>query len=168
MLSVAQASRHFSRKAIRHRLATGRWRRVHRGVLVTHNGPLDDGPLRWIAVLATGSRAVLGGATAAQQWGLRRYGSRAVHLLLSAGLRADRPPPGVVVHRTRHLPEEDILPVGQPPRPCPPVRWWTPPDGRAPTRRRRRSSPPRSSNVSSAGTICTGFWTGCPGPADAD
>ncbi|MEV0325334.1 DUF559 domain-containing protein [Micromonospora echinospora] len=119
VLSVAQASRHFSRKAIRHRLTSGRWRRVHRGVLVTHNGPLDDGQLRWIAVLATGSRAVLGGATAAQQWGLRRYGSRAVHLLLSAGLRADRPPPGVVVHRTRHLPEEDILPVGQPPRTMP-------------------------------------------------
>lgn len=119
VLSVAQASRHFSRKAIRHRVATGRWRRVHRGVLVTHNGPLDDEHLRWIAVLATGSRAVLGGLTAVQQWGLRRSGSSTVHLLLPAGLRADRPPPGVVVHRSRHLPEEDVLPVGRPPRTMP-------------------------------------------------
>lgn len=119
VLSLAQALRHLSRKAIRHRVASGRWRQVHRAVLVTHNGPLTVEQQRWIAVLAVGNHAVLGGVTAAQAWGLRRYGGPVVHLLIPARNRADRAAPGVIVHRTSILDDRDVLAVGQPPRTMP-------------------------------------------------
>ncbi|MEV4759618.1 DUF559 domain-containing protein [Micromonospora sp. NPDC049559] len=108
-----------SRKALRHRAATGRWRQVTRAVFVTHNGPVDVEQTRWIAVLATGGRAVLGGLTAAQAWGLNRYGDGRIHLLLPAALRTRYAPPGVVVHRTTLFGPEDVLPVGRPPRTMP-------------------------------------------------
>ncbi|MFI7577438.1 DUF559 domain-containing protein [Micromonospora sp. NPDC049497] len=119
VISLEQARGHLSPKAIRHRVDTGRWRQVHRAVFVTHNGPVGAEQLRWIAVLAAGPAAVLGGLTAAEAWGLRRYGSRLVHLLIPAAHQSRSVPSGVVVHRTTTLPEEDVLPVGQPRRTMP-------------------------------------------------
>ncbi|WP_244454479.1 DUF559 domain-containing protein, partial [Micromonospora echinofusca] len=119
VISLAQALRHMSRRAVRHRLATDRWRQVHRAVFVTHNGPIGPDQFCWIAVLAAGEPAVLAGLTAAREWGLRRYDGSAVHLLLPAARRADRLPPYVVAHRSTSLPEEDVLPVGLPPRTMP-------------------------------------------------
>ena len=84
VISLAQALRHMSRKAVRHRVASSRWRQVHRAVFVTHSGPVSPEQWRWIAVLGVGDHAVLGGITAAQAWGLRRYGAQVVHLLLPA------------------------------------------------------------------------------------
>ncbi|WP_331461309.1 DUF559 domain-containing protein [Micromonospora tarapacensis] len=75
--------------------------------------------LPWIAVLAAGPAAVLGGLSAARAWGLRRYDTRLVHVLLPARHRARSMPPGVRVHRTTVLPEADILAVGRP-------RWTMP------------------------------------------
>ena len=119
VLSRAQALRHLSRKAIRHRVATGRWRQAHRAVFVTHSGPVTPRQLRWIAVLSAGERAVLAGLTAAQASGLRRYDDATIHLLLPAGCRSERTPPGVLVHRSSTLPDCDVLAVGQPPRTMP-------------------------------------------------
>lgn len=119
VISLVQALRHFSRKAIRHRVATGRWRQVHRAVYVTHSGPVTADQLRWIAVLAFGQRAILAGLSAAQAWGLRRYGNSTVHLLVPAAYRGGQTVPGVIVHRTTLLPDEDVLDVGQPPRTMP-------------------------------------------------
>lgn len=119
VLSLQQARRFFSPKTIRHRVNAGRWRQVHRGIYVAHNGPVGPAQLRWIAILAAGPAAVLGGLTAAQAWGLRRYETRVIHLLLPARHQARSLPPGVLVHRTSVLPEEDVLAVGQPPRTMP-------------------------------------------------
>ncbi|WBB56159.1 hypothetical protein [Verrucosispora sp. WMMD573] len=66
MLSLDQARLHLSPKAIRHRVASGRWRQVHRAVYVTHNGPVTPEQLPWIAVLSVGPAAVLGGLSAAR------------------------------------------------------------------------------------------------------
>jgi len=66
VITMAQALRHMSRKAVRHRLATGRWQRPHRSVFVTHSGPIGTTQRRWIAVLSIGEHAMLGGITAAQ------------------------------------------------------------------------------------------------------
>ncbi|WP_262283304.1 endonuclease domain-containing protein [Micromonospora sp. MA102] len=116
VISLAQAREHLTSKAIRHRVAAGRWRRAHRAVLVAHNGPIGAAQLRWIAVLAAGSTALLGGLTAAQAGGLRGFPDRVVHLLLPATRRRAPLPTGVRAHRTSHLPDRDVLPLGQPPR----------------------------------------------------
>lgn len=116
VISLVQAQEHLTRKAIRHRVATGRWRQVHRAVLVAHSGPIAPAQLRWIAVLAAGPTALLGGLTAAQAGGLRGFPDRVVHLLLPAAVRRAPLPTGVRAHRTSHLPERDVLSLGQPPR----------------------------------------------------
>jgi very-short-patch-repair endonuclease len=118
VISLGQALRHLSRKAIRHRVASGRWRQVHRAVFVAHNGPIGPAQLRWIAVLAGGPGAMLGGLTAAQAGGLRGFSGLVIHLLLPAARRRDLPQ-GVLAHRTTHLPERDILAAGQPRRTTP-------------------------------------------------
>ncbi|MDO3701588.1 DUF559 domain-containing protein [Micromonospora sp. C28SCA-DRY-2] len=119
VISLSQALRHLSRKAIRHRVATGRWRQVHRAVFVTHNGPVNADQFRWAAVLAAGPSAVLGGLTAAQAGGLRGFPHRIVHVLLPATCRRGPLPPGVVAHRTTRLPSEDVHAAGQPRRTMP-------------------------------------------------
>ncbi|MFG2099533.1 hypothetical protein ACGFJ5_02940 [Micromonospora echinaurantiaca] len=119
VISLGQALRHLSRKAIRHRVTTRRWRQVHRAVFVTHNGPVSPAQLRWVAVLAAGPQSMLGGLTAAQAGGLRGFGSRAIHLLLPATCRRGPLPQGVLLHRTTCLGPEDVLAVGQPRRTLP-------------------------------------------------
>ncbi|MGC4762028.1 DUF559 domain-containing protein [Micromonospora sp. DT46] len=119
VISLDQARRHLSSKAIRHRVATRRWRQVHRAVFVAHNGPVGPAQHRWIAVLAAGPAAMLGGLTAAQAWGLRGHDSRIVDVLLPAAHQSRALPPGVRLHRTTLLGEEDVLHVGQPPRTMP-------------------------------------------------
>jgi very-short-patch-repair endonuclease len=114
VISRCQASALLSAAAIRHRVSSGRWQRPHRAVYVTHNGPISAIQRRWIAFLAVKS-AVLGGASALEVHGLRGFWSAATHLLLPAAKRSDEPPPDVVVHRTSHLPTEDIHRLGSPP-----------------------------------------------------
>ena len=86
------------------------------GVYVTHNGPLTTHQQLWVASLAAGggSPALLGGLSALQILGLRRFSSRAVHILLPSNRRAS-PPAGVRVHRTVHLPAQDIDAKADPP-----------------------------------------------------
>ncbi|WP_254909722.1 DUF559 domain-containing protein [Micromonospora sp. NBS 11-29] len=119
VLGAAQARKFLSEKTIRHRVARGRWRQPHQRVYITHNGPVGPKELRWIAVLAAGPAAMLGGLTAAQAWGLRRYESRLVHLLLPARHQTRTLPPGVRIHRTTTLAPEDVLEVGKPRRTMP-------------------------------------------------
>ncbi|TYC00844.1 DUF559 domain-containing protein [Micromonospora sp. WP24] len=119
VIRLDQARCHLSPSAIRHRVETGRWRQVHRAIYVTHSGPVGPEQFRWIAVLAAGPAALLGGLSAAQAWGLRRYESGTVHLLTPAAHRARSLPSGVRLHRTTVLSEEDVLQVGLPPRTLP-------------------------------------------------
>jgi Protein of unknown function (DUF559) len=118
VLSRRQALRFFSPSAIRHRLASGRWRAAHRAVYVTHTGPLTLQQRWWVAVLAAGAHgrpALLGGLSALALMGFRGYPSPVTHIVLPAGRRADSPPADVLVHRTRHLPRCDVHRVGRPP-----------------------------------------------------
>lgn len=110
---------------VRRLVATGRWQRPYRGVLVGHSGPLDRSQQLWVAVLAAGSSAVLAGLAAAREGGLRKVWSRrgdAVDVYLPAGHRAPDllrrlsvEMPAVFVHRTRYLPKRDRQ-LGLPPR----------------------------------------------------
>ncbi|MFC4020972.1 endonuclease domain-containing protein [Micromonospora sp. GCM10011542] len=116
VISLDQTRRHLSPKATRHRIASGRWRPAHRAILVAHSGPISADQHRWIAVLAAGPTALLGGLTAARICGLRGYDSRVIHVLLPARQQIRALPPGVRVHRTTLLPVADVHPSARPPR----------------------------------------------------
>jgi Protein of unknown function (DUF559) len=111
VINRQQALRLMSAKTLRHRVASGRWRNVSRGVFVAHSGPITETQRIWIGVLAVGAGepAYLGGLSALVVWGLRHVRSSATHVLVPAYRRITAPP-GVVLHRTRHLPEADRRP----------------------------------------------------------
>lgn len=116
VIGAAQAQRLLSRAGVRHRVATGRWQRVHRSVFVAHSGSITAAQRRWITVLAIGEHAVLAGTTAAEIWGLRGYEDPAVHVLLPATRRLVQVPAGIVVHRSTLLDARDVFPLGRPRR----------------------------------------------------
>src|SRR5690348_15207180 len=87
VLARAQALQFFSRGTVQHRLDSGRWRRAHRGVYVTHDGPLTRRQQYWIAYLSAGRRAYLAGLTAAELCGLRWRAADAIHVLIPAAAR---------------------------------------------------------------------------------
>lgn len=121
VLSRAQALCHLSAPVVRRRLTSGRWQAPHRGVYVTHSGPLGRRELRWIAVLGTlaGHVALLGGLSALEPLGFRGFEIDEMHVLLPAPLTAKRPPKTVVVHRTTLLPRSDVHRGSGPPRTAP-------------------------------------------------
>ncbi|HTF08906.1 MAG TPA: hypothetical protein VK659_12115, partial [Asanoa sp.] len=119
VLTHRQAVAHLGPGAVRHRLATNRWRRLSAGVRVTRPGPLGAEQHAWVAVLAAGPGALLGGIAAATAGGLRgRWQRTAVDVLVPDDRR---PPdllrrlpadlPAVKVRRTTALPEEDRQPA---------------------------------------------------------
>lgn len=112
-----QARRFLTEKAIRHRVASKRWRRVHRRVFVTYGGPLTLRQRQWIAVFAAGPAATgepaacLAGISALQVHGLQGITVDRLDVVVPV-TRAFTPPPGVVVHRVR-LPAEDRHPASR-------------------------------------------------------
>lgn len=116
VLTRAQACRWLSVSTVRHRVRSGRWRRVHRGIYVTQSGPLTEEQRLWVAVLACGDGAVLAGATAAARTGLRGHLESAVHVLTRAELHPERPPSWVASHRTTVLNGLDANMLNMPPQ----------------------------------------------------
>ncbi len=90
-----------SDRAIRHRLRTGRWVAVRRGVYQTVPGRVGWWWESASALLSVGSGAAWAFGTAGFAHGLLRYPPRAVHLLVDASVTVE-PPGRVVVHRSRH------------------------------------------------------------------
>jgi hypothetical protein len=89
------------------------------GVLVAHNGPLSPVQAHWVAVLASGTGAVLSVLTAAIAGGLRRSSDNRIHVLIPAERRVERRgsrPEQLVIHRTSTLPDKDLLFGRRPPR----------------------------------------------------
>lgn len=115
VLSRVQALAHFTEKAIRHRLDTGRWQRPRRGVYVLRHASDDDDQRRWIAVLAGPEGTVTAGRTALAQFGLRGFHVHAIHLLMPSAVRDRDTPHDVIVHRTRLLEASDVHDLGSPP-----------------------------------------------------
>jgi len=111
-----QAMRHLSGKVLDRRIATGRWQSVHRGVYVTHNGPVSGRQQLWAAVLAAsgGGPALLGGSSALLLHGLKRFDDPLIHVVVPLGRRSRRPPVGVRIHRTSQVPASDIAPSSPP------------------------------------------------------
>jgi hypothetical protein len=120
VVSYEQARRFLSEAALRHRIDTGRWRRVHRRIYVAHSGPVGPAQRLWIATLAAGQGAVIAGGTALDGYGLHRHAGPGIHLLVPANRQPRTVPRGVIVHRTTVLPAEDVHAMAAPPRTMPP------------------------------------------------
>ena len=122
VLTTGQAVDLVGRGVLRGNLRLGRWRRICRGIVLTHNGRLDRDQQLWVAVLAAGPGAVLAGAAAATEGGVRGLRAGPLQVLIPAvrsgslrlpGLPIDML--GVRVYRSRALPPEHRQ-VGRPPR----------------------------------------------------
>jgi very-short-patch-repair endonuclease len=111
VLTVAQAVGILGWGIVRGRVRRGLWRSICRGVVLTHNGQMTRDQQLWAAILASGPGAVLAGATAAAESGVRGLRAEPLHVLIPAAraptrLLARMPPdmPGVRVYRTSVLP----------------------------------------------------------------
>lgn len=93
-----------SPRAVRHRAAAGRLRRLHRGVY-SIGRPSVEG--RWMAaVLACGQDAVLSHRSAAALWDLQDIDHRPIHV--TTPTRAGRERPGITAHRGDALDPADV------------------------------------------------------------
>jgi very-short-patch-repair endonuclease len=116
VLTVAEAIASLGEPAVRWRLASGRWRRVCRGVIVAQSGPLTEEQRLWVPLLAAGDGAVLAGLTAAKLAGLTGFDDQRIYLLIPSPRRVRKALPGVVVHRSMMLEPADVHPSRLPPR----------------------------------------------------
>lgn len=82
----------WSSKRVRWRVASGRWRTLHPGVFLTHDGPVDWRARAWAGVLWAGRGAALSGTSAAYQLGIVRRVPSLVEVSVPSDRRvADRP-----------------------------------------------------------------------------
>jgi len=94
-----------SRRATRHRVATGRLHRIHQGVYALTQPPLLTREGRWLAaVLACGPDAVLSHRSAAALLQLRPTAPNSVDVITTG--RRGRSRPGITVHRGSLDPRE--------------------------------------------------------------
>jgi very-short-patch-repair endonuclease len=100
--------------AVRARLNSGAWQRIHTGVFATFSGEPPRMAQLWAAVLRAGPEAVLSHQTAAELHGLQRRPAPGIHLTVpTASYR--RHVFGLVIHRSSRL-AEARHPVLEPPR----------------------------------------------------
>lgn len=114
---VTRAQAHgsgLSDKAIEHRIATGRWRRVHPGVYATFSGPVSRQAQLWAAVLYAGPGAVLSHESAAEIQRLLDKPAPFIRLTVPAARRV-APRRGLKIHTAKRLRSDrrfppDVLP----------------------------------------------------------
>ena len=92
VMRTAEVCARYGRRHVRHQLSAGRWQRPVRGVVVLHNGPLEQAESDQIALLGCAPGAVLGGLTALAYDGFTGVETDGVHVVLPEG--ADRGCPG--------------------------------------------------------------------------
>jgi predicted transcriptional regulator of viral defense system len=93
--------------AVQKRAAASRLFRIHRGVYALVPGSLLSREGRWMAaVLASGRGAALSHRSAAHLHGLRATSRERIDVIVPSG--SARTVPGVDVHRSRHLMDDDL------------------------------------------------------------
>jgi hypothetical protein len=115
VISRPQALRHLTARVIERRISSGRWQAPHRGIYVTHSGPIARQQRRWVATLSGGDSALLGGLSALETLGFRGFPLEAIHVLVPAESTIRRPPVGVTIHRTSRLTGDEVHRLGDPP-----------------------------------------------------
>ena len=94
-----------SRNAVRRRLWSGRWQRLHRGVYATFSGPRPRHAELWAALLRAGPGATLSHHTAAELHGLTDTHSDQIHVTVPATRNPARRRKiaGLVIHRSSRI-----------------------------------------------------------------
>jgi very-short-patch-repair endonuclease len=97
----------FTKEAVKWRLRSGEWQRLHRGAYATFTGDPSREAKLWAAVVRAGPDAVLSHETAAELHGLIDKPIGPIHVSVPAERRPGRGKiPGVVIHRSRCLAAE--------------------------------------------------------------
>ena len=103
-----------SEKALRHRLAAGKWRRLQRGVYATFTGEAPREARLWAAVRRAGPGAMVSHETAAEVHGLVALASPSAKIHVTVPWRRrpaqHKPIRGVVVHRSDQSRPEALPP----------------------------------------------------------
>lgn len=107
------AERGWTSAAVLAEVSARRWRRGGDMTLLTYTGPLTPRSAWWRAVLEVGPTAVLAGVTALQAAGLQGVDDRMIHVAAPKSSRPRRVS-GVLVHETRRLRPDDVVPAGIP------------------------------------------------------
>jgi hypothetical protein len=124
VLGTSLALQFMTESQLRWQVASGRWQKAARGVVVAQSGPLTDRQLLRAALLRAGPQASLAGLTAARLDGLKGFDDKRpipdtpIYLLVPVGYRRRTPPRGlnVVTHYSRALTDMDVHPTRQPRR----------------------------------------------------
>ena len=124
VLGTSVALRFMTRSQLRWQIASGRWQKPARGVVIAQSGPLTDRQLLRAALLRAGPQASLAGLTAARLEGLKGFDDKRplrempIYLLVPVGYKRRTPPLGlnVVTHYSRTLTDLDVHPTRQPRR----------------------------------------------------
>jgi len=124
VLDTVTVRGYFTKSALQWMVASGRWQRPCRGVIVTHNGPLTERQRLRTALLWAGPGAVLGGLTAAWLDGFTGFGDREpvgrrpIYVISPSSRSLHRQPLSlpIVVHYSTMLEEVDVHPAREPRR----------------------------------------------------
>lgn len=91
-----------TRGSLEHRVKSGQWRRLHRGVYATFTGEVPRQAALWAAVRRAGAGAMLSHQSAAEVQGMTDQPSREIHITVPTSRRPAQNGPirGVVIHRS--------------------------------------------------------------------
>jgi Protein of unknown function (DUF559) len=124
VLRTSTALRFMSEDQLRWKIASGRWQKPSRGVVIAQSGPLTERQSLRVALLRAGPRSTLAGLTAARLEGFKGFDDKApfadrpIYLLVPYGYKRRTPPLGlnVVTHYSQVLTDADVHPTRQPRR----------------------------------------------------
>lgn len=115
VLTTAEAYGQFGRKTTINRVRRGMWQQPTRGVVVTHNGPIDTKTRDYVALAASQSGSALGGLTALAHDGFTGFSAASTQLIVPNGARGPTLP-GLETHWSRFMDERDVHPSRDPRR----------------------------------------------------
>jgi uncharacterized protein DUF559 len=119
VISRRQILRHLTEAAVRRHLYNGRWQVPHRGIYVTHNGPLTRQQRLWVGLLAAGvgrPRLAVAGLSALEFDAFRGFSCDRLEIYLPDRLRARSVPDFVRIRRVKSLAPVDFQAKAWPPR----------------------------------------------------
>lgn len=115
VLTISYANAQYGSQAVRHRIESGRWQRVARGVVVTHSGTLTEAERDAAALAAAPPGSVLAGLTALRIDGFSGPQVDSRFVVAPPGRRAHQVE-NLITHWSGELSTRDVHPLRQPAR----------------------------------------------------